>query len=61
MGLKKSIADGENIKYFDVMITDGYLKDNVVFIPSKGTIDTFFFDAAVKGSPKTFLILTCKN
>ena len=61
MELKKSIADGENIKYFDVIITDAYLKDNVVFIPSEETIDTFFYDAAVKGKPKTFFILTGKN
>lgn len=61
MDIANIIIDIHNIKFFDVTITDAYIYKNVVFIPSPETIDHLFFDAAVKGSSKSILILTGKN
>lgn len=61
MDLMKVIAEIENIKFFNVTICDTYLKNNIVFIPEPETLDPLFFEAAVKGKPSTFLILTGKN
>jgi hypothetical protein len=51
----------ENIKNFDVAICDAYFKQGIVYIPEPETLDPLFFDAAVKGKAKSFVILTGKN
>lgn len=61
MKLKKVVSEMENIKNFDVAICDAYLKGNIIYIPEPETLDHLFFDAAVKGKAKSFLILTGKN
>lgn len=61
MDITKVVGEIENIKHFNVSICDAYLKNNIVYIPEPETLDPLFFEAAVKGKPKSFLILTGKN
>jgi hypothetical protein len=61
MELKKVVSEMENIKNFDVAICDAYFKQGIVYIPEPETLDPLFFDAAVKGKAKSFVILTGKN
>lgn len=51
----------DNIENFDVAICDAYFKQGIVYIPEPETLDPLFFDAAVKGKAKSFVILTGKN
>lgn len=57
----KHTNEFENVKYCDVFICDAYLKNNVVHIPHPEATHQPFYDAVLKGTPKSFLIVINKN
>jgi hypothetical protein len=61
MEVNSFFSEVNNIKNFDVIIVDAYSYNAIIYIPEHESLDPFFFTAAVKGKPSTFLILTGKN